>query len=235
MACEKSLSDLGLDYLDLYLVHFPISLKFVPFETRYPPEWIHDPTGPNPRMEFSNEPLYQTWRAMESLVDKKLVRNIGMCNIGQAMLCDMMSYARLSPQVLQIELHPYNTQEDLCRYCKDNGIFVTGFSPLGAASYFELNMATPDQSALLEDVCVELGRKYKVTPAQIILKWGVQCGRSVVPKTTKADRLVENIEIFSFGLEEEELKRISSLNRNMRFNDPGVFCAGMGAFCPIYK
>ena len=234
-ACEKSLSDLGLEYLDLYLIHFPIALKYVPFETRYPPEWVHDPSGPNPRMEFANEPMYKTWAAMENLVDSEHVRNIGMCNIGMCLLSDMLSYARYAPQVLQVELHPYNTQEYLSRYCADKNISVTGFSPLGAGSYVELNMATTSQSTLLEQVVIDLSVKYKCSPGQIVLKWGLQQGRCVIPKTTKKHRLIENIELFSFELTKEECEAVSQLNKNMRFNDPGEFCQGMGAFCPIYN
>ena len=234
-ACQKSLTDLGLEYLDLYLIHFPISLKFVPFEERYPPEWVHDPKGENPRMEFANEPMYKTWGAMEDLVDAQMVRNIGMCNIGMCVLSDMLSYARYAPQVLQVELHPYNTQEKLTRYCNDKNIYVTGFSPLGAGSYVELNMATTNQSTLLEQSVVDLSVKYKCTPGQIVLKWGVQCGRCVIPKTTKKHRLIENIELFTFELTEEDMQLVNQLNKNMRFNDPGEFCQGMGAFCPIYN
>lgn len=234
-ACQKSLDDLGLKYLDLYLIHFPLSLKYVPFETRYPPEWVHDPSGPNPRMEFENVPLHKTWESMEELVDIGMVRNIGMCNIGICVLSDMLTYAKYAPQVLQVELHPYNTQEYLCRYAAENNVYVTGFSPLGAGSYVELNMATTNQSTLLEQVVVDLSKKYNVSPAQVVLKWGVQMDRCVIPKTTKKHRLVENIEIFYFDLTKDELNSISSLNKNMRFNDPGEFCQGMGAFCPIYN
>jgi hypothetical protein len=80
-ACQKSLSDMGVDYFDLYLIHFPISQKFVPFETRYPPEWIHDPTAENPKIELAPVPYAQTWAGMESLVDEGLVKNIGVANL----------------------------------------------------------------------------------------------------------------------------------------------------------
>ena len=236
MACRKSLADLGLEYLDLYLIHFPtISLKFVPFETRYPPEWVHDPDGPNPRMEFAQVPIFKTWGAMEQLVDCGLVRNIGLCNVGVAILSDVLSYARFAPQVLQVELHPYNTQENLCRYCKEKEIFVTGFSPLGAGSYVELNMATTSQSALLEPKVKAIAQAKGVSPAQVILKWGLCLGRSIIPKTTKTSRLSENIDLFGFDLSQEEVDSISALNKNMRFNDPGQFCQGMGGFCPVYE
>jgi len=89
--CKKSLERLGLNYLDLYLIHFPIALKFVPFEKRYPPEWIHDPESANPRMEEDEGvPMRETWEAMEELVREGLVKNIGICNIGVAMLRDIL-------------------------------------------------------------------------------------------------------------------------------------------------
>ena len=142
MACMKSLKDLGLEYFDLYLIHFPFSLKFVPFEERYPPEWLYDPKGKIPRMEEDPVPIIDTWRAMEALVDEGLVKNIGVCNFGSSLLRDLYNSARIKPSVLQIEIHPYFTQKNLIRYCRKNRIQVTSFSTLGGASYIELSIAT---------------------------------------------------------------------------------------------
>ena len=100
-ACLRSLQDLGVDYLDLYLIHFPIALKFVPFETRYPPEWFYDPNATDRRMEEDETCSYrETWEAMEDLVREGLVKNIGMCNIGTGMLREVLSYAKIKPTVL---------------------------------------------------------------------------------------------------------------------------------------
>ena len=106
-ACLRSLKDLGVDYLDLYLIHFPIALKFVPFEERYPAGWnyLADKAG----MEEDSVAYEETWRAMESLVREGLVRNIGVCNIGTTLLRDVLNYATIKPSVLQIEMHPYLT------------------------------------------------------------------------------------------------------------------------------
>ena len=90
LAVKKSLEDLGLEYLDLYLIHFPIALKFVPFEKRYPPEWFHDPEAADKRMEEDLVPYRETWEAMEELVNEGLVKNIGACNIGTSMLRDVL-------------------------------------------------------------------------------------------------------------------------------------------------
>jgi len=100
-ACKRTLQDLQVEYLDLYLVHFPIALKFVPFEKRYPPEWVHDPEGKDPRMEEDERvPFRETWEAMEELVREGLVKNIGVCNVGVAMLRDILQYCSVKPSVL---------------------------------------------------------------------------------------------------------------------------------------
>jgi len=235
-ALERSLCDLGLAYLDLYLIHFPIAMKFVPFDNRYPPEWFFDPHAAEPRMEPDPVPIRETWEAMQQVADAGLVRNIGVSNFGCSLLRDLLSYARVRPAVLQVELHPYLTQEKLLRFCRDEGIAVTGFSPLGALSYFSLGMATPDESVLATDSVREIAVRHGRTPAQIVLRWGVQRGTAIVPKTAQAQHLRENLAIFDFQLTESEMQTISKLNRNRRFNDPGEFCEkAFNRFFPIYE
>ncbi|MCA9414470.1 MAG: aldo/keto reductase, partial [Candidatus Omnitrophica bacterium] len=124
-ALERTLSDLKLDYLDLYLIHFPIAQKFVPFEKRYPPDWFFDPEAANPRIELDPVPVQETWRAMEQLVTEGLVREIGVCNFGCSLLRDLLSYAEIAPSVLQVEMHPYLTQEKLLCFCQESNIAVT--------------------------------------------------------------------------------------------------------------
>ncbi len=236
LAVERTLRDLRLDYLDLYLIHFPIALAYVPFEKRYPPEWFFDPAVPEPRMVFARVPLAETWAAMEELVDDGLVRNIGVCNYGTALLRDLLNTARIPPAVLQVEMHPYLTQEKLLRFARDAGIAVTAFSPLGAQSYYSLGMAQPSESVLEQPVVRAAATRCGKTPAQVVLRWGVQRGTVVVPKTARLDRLTENLAIFDFELTSEEMAAISGLDRNRRFNDPGVFAeAAFHTFCPIYE
>ena len=150
-ACLRSLSDLGLDYLDLYLIHFPISLKFVPFEKRYPPEWIYDPEAKQPFMELIEVPVQDTWRAMEKLVDENLVSEIGLSNFNSHGLRDVWSYARIKPTVLHVELHPYLQQSQLLRFAQSLGVHVTAYSPMGhGASYFNDSIAAIKESAVQE-------------------------------------------------------------------------------------
>jgi D-xylose reductase len=235
-ACERALRDLGLDYLDLYLVHFPIAQEFIPFERRYPPGWFLDPTDSQPRMRLARVPLAETWGAMEELVTAGLVRNIGVCNYGTALLRDLLNYARVKPAVLQVELHPYLAQEKLLRFCREHRVAVTGFSPLGALSYLSLGMASPDESVLEKPVVKAAAARHGKTPAQVVLRWGVQRGTAVVPKTSRPERLTENLAVFDFELTTDEMTAIGALNRNRRFNDPGVFCEeAFNTFCPIYE
>ncbi len=234
-ACEKSLKDLGLDYLDLYLIHFPIALKYVPIEERYPPEWFFDPDADNPHMHIDKVPLSQTWGGMEQLVKAELVREIGVCNYNSGLLNDLMAYATIRPAMLQIESHPFLTQENLIRLAGYYDVAITAFSPLGALSYVELDMATNQDTVLTAAPVVATAERTGKSPAQVVLRWGVQRGTSIIPKTTKRERLKENLDIFDFELTDEEMSAISGLNQNRRFNDPAVFAeAAFNTFYPIY-
>lgn len=234
-ACERTLKDLRLSELDLYLIHFPIALQYVDFDTRYPPEWIADPAAENPVMAPDAVPLSDTWGAMEELVHAGLVKEIGVCNYNTGLLHDLMAYSQIKPAMLQIESHPYLTQERLLRAAAQYDIAVTAFSPLGALSYLELNMADMGESVLEQAAVKEAAARVDRTPAQVVLRWGIQRGTAVIPKTSRVERLKENQLLFDFELNEAEMSAISALNRNRRFNDPGHFCEeAFGTFFPIY-
>jgi D-xylose reductase len=234
-ACRRSLTDLGLTYFDLYLIHFPIALAYVDFETRYPPEWVFDPAQPEAGMKRAPVPLSATWAAMEDLVSNNLARQIGVCNYSTALLHDLMSYAKIKPAMLQVESHPYLTQEALLRTAADYGIAVTAFSPLGALSYVSLDMASEAESVLTAKPVASAAARLNVSPAQVVLRWGIQRGTAVIPKTSRPERLQENLSLEGFSLNDEDMAAISALNQNRRFNDPGVFCeAAFGTFHSIY-
>ena len=235
-AVERTLRDLQVDYLDSYLIHFPISLAYVAPETRYPPGWFFEPDAPNPSMQSIKVPVAETWGAMEELVDAGLVRTIGVCNFGISLLRDLQAGARIQPSSLQVEMHPRLTQEKLLRFCNQENIAVTAFSPLGAPSYVPLGMAKETDSLLINQDILEIADVVQRTPAQVLLRWGVQRGTAVVPKTSQPKRLKENISLFDFSLSEEQMLIIDGLNKNHRFNDPGDFCEqAFNTFFPIYE
>lgn len=231
MACQRTLDDLGLDYLDLYLIHFPISLKFVPFEKRYPPEWFYDPEAEKPCMEFAPVSMQDTWRAMEALYDQGLAKHIGVANYNCQSLRDLLNYARIKPSVLQVELHPYLQQKRLVRYAQASGVHVTAYSPLGqGASYWREN-----EGVMYEESVKEIAKKHGRTEAQIILRWGLERGCSIIPKSEKVERIGQNISLFDFALTPDDLEVMAKLEKGMRFNDAGDFCeTAFNTFCPIY-
>lgn len=238
-ALMKTLQDLGLDYLDSYLIHFPISLKYVDPATRYPPEWKHNPDVPEEdTLVLDPVPVSETWAAMEALVDEGLVRHIGVCNFNSSLLTDLLSYCRIRPAMLQIELHPWLQQTRLLELCQREHIKVTAFSPLGSSSYRELSMDKQLGTGVLGDeAVVAIASAHGKSPAQVVLRWGIQrmpgllC---VIPKTSRVERLAENMDLFGFELTSDEMVSLGKLDRGLRFNDPGEFCAGMGFSIPIY-
>ena len=231
-ACERSLRDLGLDVIDLYLIHFPVTLAYVPFEERYPPGWFFDPNAQNPVMKHVPIPIADTWGAMENLVGAGLVKRIGICNFTTGMIRDLQAYASIAPQVLQVEMHPYLTQQRLLRYCQDENITVTAFSPFGASSYVPLNMAGENESVLADPVVTAIASAHGRSSAQIVLRWAVQRGTVTIPKTQTVSHLRENLALFDFELSAEEMTKIDSLDRGRRFNDPADF--GEKAFNTFY-
>ncbi|MDF1824971.1 MAG: aldo/keto reductase [Verrucomicrobiales bacterium] len=234
-ACERSLADLGVEQLDLYLIHFPIPLAYVPFEERYPPGWFFDPEAKDPSMKCIEVPYSETWKAMEELVDAGLTKRIGVCNLGTAMLRDLKSYARIQPAVNQVEMHPYLTQENLHRFCEGADIAVTAFSPFGASSYVPLSMADANESLFDDPVISEIASAHGKSVGQIALRWAVQRGTAAIPKTQTVAHLKENLDIYDFELSDAEMLTIDQMNRDRRFNDPAEFCeAAFNTYCPIF-
>jgi len=207
----------GIDYFDLFLVHFPVSLKYVDPNHRYPPEWF----GDDGKVHLQNTPMQETWGAMEELVDEGLAKNIGLSNCQGSLILDVMRYARIEPQVLQIELHPYLTQKALVQLAKILGIAVTAYSSFGPQSYLEIGIDKGVPSLLEHDVVNDIAKAHKKTAAQVLLRWATQRGIAIIPKTNNPDRLAANLQCDTFDLSESDIKKIGALNISLRLNDPG--------------
>lgn len=232
LACQRSLDDLQLTYLDEYLIHFPISMEYVPFGKKYPPEWFNL----NGKMIVIDNDMCLTWKAMEELVTKyKMTKTIGVCNFTTQLLRQIFSICTIRPSTLQIELHPHNSQEKLIRFAHLNGMNVTAFSTFGSTSYVEMSMATDIDSLLTKSSIVDIAISHKKSPAQVLIRWAVQRNTFPLTKTINGNRMKENRIVFDFILSDDEMNIINKLNKNHRYNDPGVFCEGMGVFCPIYE
>ena len=198
-SCLKTLKDLQIDYLDLYLVHWPLA-----FEHPSKSGKGFFPKDSQGNMQLAKVPLQETWEAMEGLVKEGLVRSIGVSNYVVAHLLDMFSYAKIMPTVNQIELHPYNTREELVEFCQKNNIAITAYSSLGSGKV----------GPLQDKVVQSISEKYQKTPAQILLRWGIEKGYIVIPRSHNEERQRENMDIFNFKLSAEDIKTIDGLNRN---------------------
>jgi len=172
---------------------------------------------------------------MEKLVDAGLVKNIGCSNIMCQLLRDLLSYARHKPANLQIELHPYLVQTKLIRYCHENGVSVTAYSSFGGGSYVEMGRAQESDSCLTEPLIKELAAKHGKQEAQIALRWALQRGTAVIPKSSNSGRMAANLDLLGFSLTDEEMKSIDALDKNRRFNDPGHWWEiANNTFFPIF-
>jgi len=166
-------------------------------------------------VDYGYTPIEDTWKALEVLVQKGLTRAIGLSNFNSKQIDRIIKSGTIRPACLQIESHPYLTQDKLIKFCHSRDIQVVAYSPLGSP---DRPWAKPGQPTLLEDPKIAaIAKKYKKTPAQILLRFQVQRGVAVIPKSVKADRLKENLEVTNFKLSEEDMEVIHSFNRNYRF------------------
>lgn len=203
-ACRTTLKNLKLAYLDLYLIHWGIAFKHGS---------DNEPIGKNGVVKTEPVSIQKTWQAMEQLVEKGLVKNIGVANFTAPMLVDLLTYTKVHPAINQIEIHPYNTQEALVEYCHKVGIQITAYSPLGSSGKAK-------DRPLTDPLIIELATKYKKTPAQILIRWAIQRGLTVIPKTVTPKRVKENSEVFNINLTKTEMAQINKLNKNYRYVEP---------------
>ncbi|XP_055955990.1 aldo-keto reductase family 1 member B1 [Patella vulgata] len=199
--CRDSLTSLRTDYLDLYLIHWPFAIKAGEIDGRKP----HDDVD-----------FIDTWKAMEELVIKGLVKTIGVSNFNIQQLKRLLAAdLRYKPAVNQVEVHPYYTNNELLDYCKQENIVVTAYSPLGRGG---TDSSGPGKSLNVhEDKTIQkIATKYNKTTAQIVIRWGIDRGYTLVPKSVTPARIKQNIEIFDFSLTEEEVKTISNLNQDFK-------------------
>lgn len=213
-SCRQTLADLRLDYLDLYLVHWP-------FPNFHPPgcDVTSRSAGAVP---YIHENYMKTWRAMEKLVDVGLVRNIGTSNMTIPKLKLLLRDARIKPAVNEMELHPHFQQPELFQFVVENGIQPVGYCPLGSPGRPERDR-TPDDTAPTEDpVVLSIAKRHGLHPAAVCIKWAVQRGQIPIPFSVHHYRA--NLEaVVGAPLTEDEMRQIASIDRGCRLIKGQVF------------
>ncbi|KAF7027174.1 hypothetical protein CFC21_039239 [Triticum aestivum] len=215
-ACKDSLKKLQLDYLDLYLIHFPVATKHTGIGK------TASALGDDGVLDINTTiSLETTWHGMEDLVSMGLVRSIGISNYNILLTRDCLAYAKIKPAVNQIETHPYFQRDSLVKFCQKHGICVTAHTPLGGST---ANTELFGSVSCLDDPVIKsLAEKYGKTPAQLVLRWGLQRNTVVIPKTSKVERLQENLAVVDFDISSEDMEKIKALDRNYRTNQPAKF------------
>ncbi|XP_067656994.1 aldo-keto reductase family 1 member B7-like isoform X2 [Haliotis asinina] len=207
---KGSLDLLRLSYVDLYLIHWPFGFKEDTGELM--------PRNADNTIALSDVDYLDTWKAMESLVEKGLTRSIGVSNFNSEQIQRILQMEGLkyAPVNNQVEINPYNTSDKLISFCREKGIVVTAYSPLGSADHPRFKSETNFRRVFDEPSLQQLAKKYGKSIAQVILRWGIQRNTVVIPKSVTPSRIQENFQVFDFQLTEEDMKVVSALNRNFR-------------------
>ena len=215
-SCRRSLADLRLSYLDLYLVHWP-------FPNFHPPFCDVESRSPDAQ-PYSHERFLETWRAMEQLHDAGLVRHIGTSNMTISKLTRLLDDARLPPAVNEMELHPHFQQPDLFGFLQSNGIEPVAYSPIGSPAR-PARDRTPEDSVDIEDpVIVTIAERLHVHPTVVCLKWSVGRGATPIPFSTNPRNILANLQgVAGEPLTSADMQAISAIDRNCRLIKGQVF------------
>lgn len=214
-ALKKTLADLQLDYLDLYLVHWPIAMV------------------PNAAFPFTAEsflsleevPVTETWGQMEEANKQGLANHIGVSNFSVKKLKDLLDSAEIKPAFNQVESHPLLQQNDLLEFCNAEGVILTAYSPLGSKDRVNKKENEPDM--MNNEVVVKIAEEVGATPAQVLLAWAVNRNTVVIPKSVNPERLKQNFEAAEIELNATQMSAIAQLDQHHRFID-GTFWAVEG-------
>lgn len=206
--CRMSLKNLGLDYVDLFLMHTPMGWQFI---GDGPGDGT--PKDADGNLLFSDVDYVDTWKAMEGLVAKGLARSIGVSNFNSLQLERILQGCKIKPVTNQVECGPTINQDKLRRYCEERGILLTAYTPLGRMK----RVSDEGPEAAVNDARVlAIAKKYEKTPAQVVLRFLTQLGVVPIPKSSNQSRIIENISLFDFELNEQEMKVLESFNTGQR-------------------
>jgi len=216
---KKSLADLELSYIDLYLIHTPFALP--------------DTDGDFHRHENGDLILdtesnhIETWKVMEAFVSAGLIKSIGISNFNQRQIQRILDNSTIRPACLQVELHIYCQQIELVEFCNDNDIAVVAYAPLGSRGIAELYKGSGNERDIPDLLDIpevkEIAERHNKTVAQVLLRWILQRGVATIPKSTNPIRLQQNLDLYGFALSDEDMVVLRGLDRGFRVCNFGFF------------
>jgi alcohol dehydrogenase (NADP+) len=208
-ALQKTLTDLQLDYLDLYLIHWPIALK----------KGVTLPTTGEDFYSLEEVPLMETWQGMEQCLSRGLCRHLGVSNFSRKKLANIIDHATVKPEMNQVECHPYLQQQELLEYCRQENVLFTAYSPLGSGDRPDFLKKADEPRLMDNSVIGQIADRHNCSPAQVLLSWGIGRGSIVIPKSVSPLRLKENFEATEIELKPEDKQAIAQLEFHYRFVD----------------
>ncbi len=206
-ALEKTLSDLQVETIDLYLIHWPVVLR----------EEVLFHESAKDLIALDMLPISKTWQTLELMVEKGLCGHLGVSNFSITKLRKLLKFARLKPEVNQIELHPYLQQPAMLQFCKSNSIHITAYAPLGSADR-PSRLKVKGEPVLIEDPTISIiAEHHNLTPAQVLISWAIHRQTAVIPKSVNSSRLKENLNAGEVSLTQADMQEIAKLDRNRRY------------------
>ena len=206
-ALQQTLKDLRLERLDLFLVHWPVALKKGKQMADRPKDFI----------ALDKLPIAKTWKGMEAAHAAGHARHIGVSNFSAKKLRELCSVASVKPAMNQVELHPYLAQVDLLGTCRELGVAVTAYSPLGSQDRPPVLRAEGERNLLVDPLVTGIAESLGVTPAQVLLAWALQRGTAVIPKSVNPARLAENFAAAKVELGPTDMQRLGALDAGRRY------------------